>query len=180
MTARSAAAHPAYLFAERLWAPPVWWLVTTAIVASLAVAVGYPLGIAAGVATFVLVEGFFGWVLLSTAARVQVSESLLVAGRARLPLTVVSSVTALDPARAAALRGPQADARAFLLLRPWVPEAVRVDLDDPADPTPYWYVSTRRPAALAAVIARAAKFSAEPGGGSGGGADVAEGPDGAG
>ncbi len=167
-------------YSERLWAPMSWCLVTTAIVASAAVAVGYPLGLLAGVATFVLVEGFFGWVLVATAARVEVGAGLLVAGRARLPLTVVSAVTALDAAAARALRGPQADARAFLLLRPWVPTAVRVDLDDPDDPAPYWYVSTRRPAVLTAVTGRAAGLSAGPRSGGAGGADVADGPDGAG
>jgi hypothetical protein len=175
-----APASPRDRYSERLWAPPVWWLVTTAIVASLALAVGYPLGVLAGVATFVVVEGFFGWLLVRTAARVVVGDGLLVAGRATLPLTVVSAVTALDPVGAAALRGPKADARAFLLLRPWVRAAVRVDLDDPADRTPYWYVSTRDPAALAAATARAARLAAAGQEGVGGGADVADGPDGAG
>jgi hypothetical protein len=168
VTDRRAAAHPGAVYHERLWPPPAWWLVTTALVASLAVAVGYPLGRPAGIATFVLCEVLAGWALMSAAARVQVTDRVLVAGRARLPLTVVSAVTALDPEQAAALRGRQADARAFMLLRPWLRAAVRVDLDDPADRTPYWYVSTRHPAALAAAAARGAC------------ADVADGPDGAG
>jgi len=29
---------------------------------------------------------------------------------------------------------------------------VRVDLNDPADPTPYWVVSSRRPTELAGAI----------------------------
>ena len=49
----------------------------------------------------------------------------------------------------------EADARAFLLLRPYVKTAVRVDLEDPADPTPYWLLSSRRPEALAAALAGA-------------------------
>lgn len=163
------------MYHERLWPSPAWWLVTTALVASLAVAVGYPLGRPAGIATFVLCEVLVGWALTSAAARVQVTDQVLVAGRARLPLTVVSAVTALDPEQAAALRGRQADARAFMLLRPWLRAAVRVDLDDPADRTPYWYVSTRHPTALAAA-ARGVWPVTEPEGG----ADVADGPDGAG
>jgi hypothetical protein len=31
---------------------------------------------------------------------------------------------------------------------------VRVDLEDPLDPTPYWLLSTRRPQELAAALAR--------------------------
>jgi hypothetical protein len=33
-----------------------------------------------------------------------------------------------------------------------VPGAVQVLLDDPADPTPYWLVSTRHPERLAATL----------------------------
>jgi hypothetical protein len=64
----------------------------------------------------------------------------------------MGAVTALDPPAAALLRGRDADPRAYLLLRAWAPAAVRVEVDDPGDPAPYWYVSTRRPAALAAAL----------------------------
>ena len=83
---------------------------------------------------------------------VEVRDHQLVAGRARLPLSSIGRVTALDAAEARTLRGVGADPRAFLVLRGWVSTAVRVDLDDPADPTPYWYVSTRRPDRLAAAL----------------------------
>ena len=48
--------------------------------------------------------------------------------------------------------GPGADPRAFLFTRPFVGPVVRVDLRDPADPHPYWLVSTRRPGELAAAV----------------------------
>jgi DUF3093 family protein len=38
------------------------------------------------------------------------------------------------------------------LLRSYVPTAVRVDVTDPADPTPYLYLSTRRPEKLAKAL----------------------------
>ncbi len=41
---------------------------------------------------------------------------------------------------------------AFVVHRPWVGGAVRVVLDDPADPTPYWVISSRNPAALVAAL----------------------------
>ena len=70
-----------------------------------------------------------------------------------LPPTAVGAVTPLDPEAAEALRGPKADARAYLVLRGWIRTAVRVEVADPADPAPYWYVSTRRPEELAAALA---------------------------
>ncbi len=139
-------------YRERLTAPWSWWAVITALVLTLGLAVGYPLGVPAGVATVAVVEGVAAWLLVRWAAPVEVGAGTLVAGRARLPLTVLAGATPLDEEAARLLRGRDADARAYLLLRPWLPLAVRVDLDDPDDPTPYWYVATRRPRQLAAAL----------------------------
>ena len=38
------------------------------------------------------------------------------------------------------------------MLRPWVSTTVELTLADPADPVPYWLVSTRRPGALATAL----------------------------
>jgi len=146
-------------FSERLW-PPTWlWLVVSAFVVVVAVAVGAPLGVPAGLLAAAVLEGLSAWVLLRAAAAVEVvpgSDGHLRAGRARLPLGFVGAVTPLDPDAAGVLRGTGADARAFLLIRSWAPAAVRVDVADPADPTPYWYVSTRDPEGLADALAAAA------------------------
>jgi hypothetical protein len=53
------------------------------------------------------------------------------------------------------LLGVSADPLAFVMQRPWIRGGVRIDLDDPADPTPYWYVSSRRPRQLAAALLEA-------------------------
>lgn len=46
----------------------------------------------------------------------------------------------------------EADARAYLVTRPYLDRGVLVRLDDPRDPTPYWLLSSRRPDELAAAI----------------------------
>jgi hypothetical protein len=48
--------------------------------------------------------------------------------------------------------GPEADARAYLLLRPYLKRTVRVTVRDDRDPAPYWLVSSRHPEALAAAV----------------------------
>ena len=73
-------------------------------------------------------------------------------GRAHLPSRHVGHVEPLGPAATRALLGPDADARAWLQVRPYLDTAVRVDVDDPDDPTPYWVVSTRDPEAVAAAL----------------------------
>src|ERR671918_546374 len=51
--------------------------------------------------------------------------------------------------------GVEADARAHLVLRPYVATSVEITLADPADPVPYWLVSSRRPEALASALTEA-------------------------
>ena len=69
----------------------------------------------------------------------------------------------LDPEATRRALGPGADARAFLVTRPYLKRAVRVPVTDPADPTPYWLVGSRHPDALAAALnARAIGPAATP------------------
>jgi len=73
---------------------------------------------------------------------------------ARLPLACVAGVSVVEPEERRRLLGTGADPLAFMVLRPWVRGTVRVDLDDPADPTPYWLISSRRPEALVAALSQ--------------------------
>jgi hypothetical protein len=83
---------------------------------------------------------------------IEVSEGLLKAGRAALPAAALGAATALGADKARALRTFEADPRAFMLLRSYIPTAVRVEVADPGDPTPYHYLSSRRPNHLAAAV----------------------------
>jgi hypothetical protein len=105
-----------------------------------------------------------GWTYAVTAA--VVVAGLLIVGRipvsvgagelrvddARLPLSAIGSVTVLDAAARRDLLGLDAHPLAFVIQRPWIPGGVRIDLDDPDDPTPYWYVSSRHPQRLADAL----------------------------
>jgi len=93
-------------------------------------------------------------VLLSLAWTTELTDTEFRVGRARLPLDVVSGVDVVPAKERRAALGPGLDARAHLAVRSWIGPSVRIHLDDPADPTPYWVVSTRRPQRLAAEIRR--------------------------
>lgn len=86
------------------------------------------------------------------AARVEVKDGWLYVGRANIEVKFVGEVRALDADATRQWSGPLADARALLLLRPYRSRSVRIEIDDPDDPTPYWLVSSRRPAELAAAL----------------------------
>ena len=83
-----------------------------------------------------------------------VDQTQLHVDDAHLPLQVIGSVTVVDAAARRDLLGQDADPVAFVILRPWIPRGVRIDLADPDDPTPYWFVSTRHPERLAAALTK--------------------------
>jgi hypothetical protein len=91
---------------------------------------------------------------------VAAADGVLVAGRASIPLDLVGGAVPLEPGQMRLARGRELDARAYLCLRGWIAGGVRVELTDPADPTPYWLVSSRDPAGLAAAIAAGTRRSA--------------------
>lgn len=150
-------------YRERLWVPVRWWLLALLFAGAVWLAYQHAYGprvsVPAGLATFAL-----GAALLIGYGRatVAVEPDKLVAGRARLPLWAVGEIEVLDAEAARRARGPEADPRAYLLLRSYVRGAVRVVVEDPADPVPYWYVSSRRPEQVAAAL-RAAVQSARAG-----------------
>lgn len=84
--------------------------------------------------------------------RVQVSGGELRVRDAHVPVQLIESVIALDARTLRRLVGRQGDPQAFVAIRPWIRPGVQVILDDPDDPTPYWVISTRRPAELVAAL----------------------------
>ncbi|QNS03647.1 DUF3093 domain-containing protein [Streptomyces xanthii] len=141
-------------YEERLTAPRAWWLVT------------FLVGVACGLTllpfgTLPLLGGFVGGLLFAAvitssygSVRVRVVGDALIAGDAKIPLAALGDVEVLDAEEARAWRTYKSDPRAFMLLRSYVPTAVRAEVTDPTDPTPYVYVSTREPEALAKALRR--------------------------
>jgi hypothetical protein len=137
---------------ERLTVPIAWWVLSGLFALSMLLAFGLYLGPLWGIATAVVSFAVMTAVFAAAAVVITVDDTEVRVGRARLELAYLSRATALDVAQTRSRRGPTADARAYLVLRPYITAAVELTLDDPADPVPYWLVSTRRPRALAAAL----------------------------
>jgi len=139
-------------FDERL-TPPLWlWAIGSVLVALLALSFYVALGAAAASAVLLVFGGAMAWVLVTSAASVTVEGEILTAGPARIPVSALGPVVVLDPDHARAIRGPDSDPAGYHLIRGWVPGGVQAAVIDPHDATPYWFVASRRPAALAAAI----------------------------
>jgi len=139
------------IYRERLWPAP-WVFLATALVIPASLLVFLPISTLAGIICAIVLYGAIVATLLVTTPTVEVTAELFAAGRATLPRTAVAQADAFEGSAATAQRGTSLDARAWLLLRGWIPGVVRVQLDDPSDPTPYWLVSTRQPTKLAAAL----------------------------
>lgn len=139
-------------YEERLTAPRSWWAIAGALGVSCALML-LPLG------ALPMLGGLIGGAALAAvgvsaygSARIRVVAGSLIAGDARIPAEALGEARTLDAEEARAWRTYKADPRAFMLMRSYIPTAVRVDITDPADPTPYLYLSTRNPDALIAAL----------------------------
>lgn len=139
-------------YEERLTAPRSWWLIAL-LVGVAGALITLPLGtlpmlggLVGGAAVAGIIVSSYGSV------RIRVVAGSLVAGDARIPLSALGEATVLDAEETVAWRSYKADPRAFMLMRSYVRTALRVEITDPADPTPYAYLSTRDPEALKAAL----------------------------
>lgn len=144
-------------YAETLW-PPAWWWVGGAAVC---VATWWTIFIAttaslAWSGAAIAAVAVVGWFKSYGGVRIEVDASGLRADRAYLPWRYVGPAAACDAAATRRLLGVGADARAHLLIRPYIAGAVLVTVDDERDPAPYWLISTRRPDEVAACLNAAA------------------------
>ncbi|WP_229069266.1 DUF3093 domain-containing protein [Actinoplanes sp. DH11] len=146
--ARITAAHQ-----ERLSVP--WWAWPTALVSGAILATELAIGLP-GIPGWLPYAVFLPLSLLLllplNRLKVAVTATEFQVDDARLPVEVISDVVALDAAGKREVLGVGAHPYAFVVQRPWIGTAVQVLLDDPADPTPYWVVSTRKPVQLATVL----------------------------
>lgn len=156
-----ATSTPTVSYTERLTVP--WWLWCPALAVAAFLAAEVGLG----------APDLRGWlpyaILLPLTAvglwragriRIAVTATEFQVDDARLPVRFIAEAIPLDTAGRRELLGPGADPQAFVIQRPWAAGAVQVLLDDPADSTPYWLISSRRPAELAAALELAAARAA--------------------
>jgi hypothetical protein len=142
---------------ERLTAPRSWWLIAGLVGVGGAL-IMLPLGVLPMLAGLA-VAGVLAALAVSSygSARIRVVSGSLVAGDARLPLSALGTAQVLDEEEAFAWRTHKADPRAHMLLRSYIRTALRVEVTDPDDPTPYLYLSTRTPRRLAEALSAASE-----------------------
>ena len=138
-------------FEERLY-PSVGmylaYLLLTPMVALVAAPFGSVLAITLGAITFIA-----SLVLASVLSPLVVVDGVrLIAGKMSIPLEAIGEVTEVATQDLRNELGPLLDARAQLLIRGDVKTAVKVEITDGKDPTPYLVISTRRSSELVSAL----------------------------
>ena len=138
-------------YRERLTAPASWWLAALAFGAAwgwiMLVATNWPIAI---VATLIVAGPCLYLVWRYGSLLITVDADGLRVGRASIDRSHIGAVEPLHRAEYRLKLGTGADARGYLVTRPYIDRGVIVPIADDSDPTPYWIVSSRRPDALAA------------------------------
>jgi len=142
-----------HIYEERLSVPRSWWALVALGGAGLAVA-GIPFGVIAAVtAAAVGMAVSAGIVYAHGRVRILVTPGSLVVGGRKIPIEALGTTEILDEREAFEWRTVRANPYALLLLRSYIPTALRIELRNSYGGAPYVYVSTRQPMNLAAVLA---------------------------
>lgn len=133
------------------WSPAIW-LVALLFNLLLAITIWGVLDTAPTLALTSL--SLLGTFILAIRSSYQISvdENVLRVGRAWIDRRFINGVIALDRDQMRRARGYELDPAAHLELRSWLREGVKITLNDPQDPTPYWLISTAKSKELVAAL----------------------------
>lgn len=141
-------------YSETLRCPLSWWLIGLAFGVSFVAALGMYGGGWVALTATIVTFGIIAAVLLSYGGlRLSVWPDGLHVGRNVLEWEFVGDVSVLDAdaTRERLHEGSHHDD--FLQIRPYVAEAILIEVTDMADPHRSWVLSSRRPGSLVTAIA---------------------------
>ena len=120
--------------------------------ASLSLAVWAAIGIDAAITISLIQLGLLIFTAQRTALEITVTKGWLLVGSAAIERAFIHNFEALEFKEYKRIRGVDADPASYLQIRFWVSTAIKIDLRDPKDKTPYWLISTNRANELAKVL----------------------------
>lgn len=141
------------IYRERLWSS-AWLYLATALVIPASLIIFWPINVSVGITVALILYAGCVVILIASSPTITITDHELIAGGARIPLTLIGTATAFHEPEATLERGQRLDARAWLLIRGWIGPVVKVENLDPKDPTPYWLLSSRQPEELEAALTR--------------------------
>lgn len=120
--------------------------------ASLALAFWAAIGNEAAIAVSLLQLGLLVFAAQRTALQTTLTKGWLLVGPAAIERAFIHNFQALDATEFKRVRGVDADPASYLQIRFWINTAIKIELRDPKDKTPYWLISTNRANELAKLL----------------------------
>lgn len=139
-------------FKERV-AWPIWlWLFLLFLSGSLSLAFWAALGNSWAILSALI--QFLGLLILSQSTPLLIKDDGLTlhVGAATISHQFITRTTPLDAKAMGQARGPRANPAAYLAIRFWISTGVKIEINDPEDPTPYWLVSSKKAHQLADAL----------------------------
>jgi len=88
----------------------------------------------------------------ASSLEITVTKGWLLVGPAAIERAYIHNFEVLDAALMRKARGVDFDPAAYLGIRYWVSQGIKISIRDPKDPTPYWLVSSKRADELAKIL----------------------------
>ncbi|WP_284976048.1 DUF3093 domain-containing protein [Arthrobacter sp. efr-133-TYG-104] len=151
MPAGNTASSSQPIYTEKLW-PSAWiWIVVVGLSSAGLLMFG-PISTAAAIIAALVLFALMTTMLLLSTPTISVTQDTLRVGRATIDREFVGTVEGFEKSAASAERGTRLNGLAYMCFRGWVDPVVKIEITDPADRTPYWLTSTRRPDALVSAL----------------------------
>ncbi|MDI2034275.1 DUF3093 domain-containing protein [Paenarthrobacter nitroguajacolicus] len=149
--ARNTPSASGVLYTEKLW-PSLWIWIVVAGLSSAGLLMFGPISPTAGIIAALALLAIMTTMLVLSTPTITVTADTVRVGRASIDRAFVGSVEAFRKADATAERGPRLNGLAYMCFRGWIDPVVKIEITDPADRTPYWLASSRRPEELVAAL----------------------------
>ena len=111
-----------------------------------------PINVGTGFWSGITVTALVIFLMFAKSARIDVAGDVLKVANAQIERKFVTSVEVIGAEQAFFERGSNLDTRAWIHFQGSVKTMVKVWINDPQDPTPYWLFSTRNPDELKRVL----------------------------
>lgn len=133
---------------------PPWWLVAFIyfMLLSLVVAIWAAFDNNAAINAFAISLALQAAIVHWMTSTIEVEGGELRIKRAHIPLKYLGQVEEIRKEKFGFERTRGADPAAFFAITFWISRGIKVTVNDPRDPTPYWLISTKRAAELAAAL----------------------------
>ena len=119
---------------------------------SMVLSIWAALGNGPALVTFAVLTVWIVLLYFRTALTIRVDDTYLYVGAAKIEHSFIGATNALNSSQLKLIRTRDADPSAYLAIRFWASKAVKVDIHDSRDTTPYWLISCNNPLGLVEAL----------------------------